>query len=92
MELPMAIVVVMMSSKQKSPTIPQSQEEAHTMSRKFAVIPVSNSKKDLRFVQARSVGMMVGCQTFRKCRYGGHCLFGCSFTSLLFSSVYPFSS
>jgi hypothetical protein len=86
----MAIVMVMMSSKRKPPSMPPSQDDAQTKIGDFTKITVSNSNDELHLVQVTSARLMVGCRTFRKWRYGGPCNFGCSF--IIISSVLFFSS
>jgi len=90
MQSPMAMAMAMMSSERNPPSMPPSQDEAHTMIADFTEITVSNSDNDLHLVKATSARLMVGCRTFRKWKYGGRCLFGCSF--FLFSSLYFFTS
>jgi len=79
-----------MSRERKLPSMPLSQDKAHTMLGVFTEITVSNSDNDLHLVRVMSGRLMVGCRTFRKWRYGGRCYFGCSF--FLFSSRYSFTS
>jgi hypothetical protein len=50
MQLPMA----MMSSERKPPSMPPSQDEAHTMIGDFTEITVSNSDNDLHLVRVTS--------------------------------------
>jgi hypothetical protein len=48
------MAMAMMSSEQKPPWMPPSQDEAHTMIGDFTEINVSNSDKDLHFVRVTS--------------------------------------
>jgi len=83
MQSPMAMATAMMSSKRKPPSMPPSQDEAHTVIGAFIEITVFNSDNELHLVQATTVRFdVVGCQTFWKWRYGGWCYFGCSFLFL----------
>jgi len=86
----MAMVTVVMSSERKPPSMPPSQDQAHTMIGDFTEITVPNSDDDLHLVKATSARLMVGCRTFRKWRYGGRYHLGCSF--FLFCSLYFFTS
>jgi len=50
----MAIAMAMMSSERKPPSMPPSQDEAHTMIGDFTEINVSNSDNDRYLVQVTS--------------------------------------
>ena len=69
MQSPMVMAMAMMSSERKPPSMPPSQDEAHSMIGDFTEITMSNSNDDLYLVQAMSARLMVGCRTFRKWRY-----------------------
>ena len=50
MVMAMVIAMAMMSSESKPPSIPPSQDEAHSMIGDFTAITVSNSDNDLHLV------------------------------------------
>jgi len=50
----MAMAMVMMSSERKPPSMPPSQDEAHTMIGDFTEITVSNSDNGLHLIRATS--------------------------------------
>jgi hypothetical protein len=58
MQLPMAIAIamamVMMSSEWKPPSMPPSQDEAHTINGDFTEITVSNADNRLQLLRATS--------------------------------------
>jgi len=54
MAMVMATAMVMISSNQKLPSTPPNQDEAHTMTRDFIEIIVSNSVNDRQLVQVAS--------------------------------------
>ena len=54
MRRPMATAMAMMSSERKPPSMPPSQDEAHTMIGDFTEITVSNSDIDLHLVRVTS--------------------------------------
>ena len=54
MQSPMAMAMAMMSSAWKPPSMPPSQDDAHTMIGDFTEITVSNSDDDLPLEQATS--------------------------------------
>jgi len=54
MRRPMATVMAMMSSERKSPSMPPSQDEAHTTIEDFTEITVSNSDDDLHLIRVTS--------------------------------------
>jgi len=61
MQSPMAMVMAMMSSERKPPSMPPSQDEAHTVIGVFTEIAVSNSDNDrclFRVTSARLNGRM----------------------------------
>jgi hypothetical protein len=80
----------MMRSDWKSPSIPPSQDVAHTMIGDFTEITVSSSDDVIRLVKDTSARLMAGCRTFWKWRFGALCYCGCSF--FLLSSLYFFTS
>jgi len=53
----MVMATVMMSSERKPPSMPPSQNNAHTMIGDFTEITVSNSDDDLHLVQVTSARM-----------------------------------
>jgi len=55
--MPLAMVKVMMSSERKPPSMPPSQDVAHTMIADFTEITVSNSDNELHLVRVRSARM-----------------------------------
>jgi len=57
MQSPMAMVMVMVTSEWKSPSILPSQDEAHAMIGDFTEIPVSNSDNDLHLVRVTNAGL-----------------------------------
>jgi hypothetical protein len=48
------MAMAMMSSERKPPSMPQSQDEDHTIFGDFTEITVSNSDKDLHLIQDTS--------------------------------------
>jgi len=54
LDIPMQSPMAMMSMERKPPSMPPSQDEAHTMIGDLTEITVSNSDNDLRFVQVTS--------------------------------------
>jgi hypothetical protein len=54
MQSPMAMATAIMSSKPKTPSMPPSQDEAHSMIGGFTELTVYNSNNDLHLVQATS--------------------------------------
>jgi len=50
----MAMAMMMMSTKRKAPSMPPSQDEAHTLIGNFTEITVSNSEVDLQLIRVTS--------------------------------------
>jgi len=55
MAIAMAMAMVMISSERKPPSMPPSQDKAHSMIGDFTEITVSNSDNDLHLVRVTSV-------------------------------------
>jgi len=70
MQLPMVMAkemvraIPMMSSERKPPSMPPSQDQAHTMIGDFTGINVSTSDNDLHWYELRVRDWSVRCRTF----------------------------
>jgi hypothetical protein len=90
MQMAMAMAMMMISSERKPPSMPPSQDEAHTMIGDFTEITVSNSDNDLYLVRVTSARLDSRMPDNSEVEIGGRCYFGCSF--FLFSLLYFFTS
>jgi len=89
MQWPMEMTM-MNSSERKPPSMPPSQDEAHTMIGDFTEITVSNSDNDLHLVQVTSARFDGRRPDNSEVENGGRCHFGLSF--FLCSLPYFFTS
>jgi hypothetical protein len=88
----MAMAMVMMSSKRKPPSIPPSQDEAHTMIGDFTEIIVSNSDDHLHLVRVTSARLDGLMPDIPEVEIWRTVLLWMFILSLLFSSLYFFTS
>jgi hypothetical protein len=93
MQLPMAMAMamIMMSSERKPPSMPPSQDEAHTMSRDFNKITVSNSDNDIHLVRVTSARLDGRMPDIPEVEIWRTVLLWMFLLSLPFSSVYFFT-
>jgi len=75
----MAMAIMMISSEWKPPSMPPSQDEAHTISGDFTEITLSNSDNDLHWLRVTSARLDSRMPDNSKVENGGWCYFGCSF-------------